>query len=214
MDNRHVDKFDQVDLKRRSIVRKTAVASAALACCSIIPDRWTTPLVEFGTLPAHASTSGLVNALADELQQEGVLNYDPRRPQTPAASSDPQAAAASSEPQAAVASAATQEEMFGYTHKEVAPYAGKIHISGNYYSKYFFSKNGVKYGKSFLLVWSDGKKLNVFDSSYGDGFIIGAGGRKYVAGKPVFKGKDAGYNMEAYAHLGTKPANCTVYYNG
>ena len=74
MDNRHENKIDRVDLKRRSIVRKTAVASAALACCSIIPDRWTTPLVEFGTLPAHASTSGLVNALADELQQEGVID--------------------------------------------------------------------------------------------------------------------------------------------
>ena len=211
MNNRHENKKNQVDLQRRSILRKTVIASAALAGCSIIPDKWTTPLVEFGSLPAHASTSGLLSALVNDFKPDGVASEDPllKNSQATVASAEPQ-----SEVQATVAPAEPQEEMYGYTHKEVAPYAGQIHISGNYYSKYFFSRNGTKYGKSFLLRWSDGKQLYVFDSRYGDGYIIGPGGRKYVAGKPVFKGKDAGHNMEAYAALGTKPRNCTVYYNG
>lgn len=47
-----------IQLTRRTIVRKIAVGSAALACCSVVPAKWTTPLLEFGALPAHATTSG------------------------------------------------------------------------------------------------------------------------------------------------------------
>ncbi|MGW8192848.1 MAG: hypothetical protein ACWGOX_01150 [Desulforhopalus sp.] len=39
-------------------MRKVAVGSAALACCSALPSKWTTPLLEFSSLPAHATTSG------------------------------------------------------------------------------------------------------------------------------------------------------------
>jgi len=42
---------------RRTIVKKMAVGSAALACCSVLPSKWTTPILEFGSLPAHATTS-------------------------------------------------------------------------------------------------------------------------------------------------------------
>lgn len=45
---------------RRSIVKKMAVGSAALACCSALPSKWTTPFLEFGSLPAHATTSATV----------------------------------------------------------------------------------------------------------------------------------------------------------
>jgi hypothetical protein len=49
---------DQLDNGRRSVLRKLAVGAVALAGCSVLPERWTTPLVEFGVLPAHAVTSG------------------------------------------------------------------------------------------------------------------------------------------------------------
>ena len=43
---------------RRSAIRKLAVGAAALAGCSVLPEKWTAPLVEFAFLPAHAATSG------------------------------------------------------------------------------------------------------------------------------------------------------------
>ncbi len=67
---------DQIDQKRRTIVRKIAVGSAALAFCSVLPTKWTTPLVEFGSLPAHATTSGhdteTIN-LSGEIYIDGIL---------------------------------------------------------------------------------------------------------------------------------------------
>lgn len=44
--------------ERRTLIRKLALGTAALAGCSVLPDKWTVPLVEFGVLPAHATTSG------------------------------------------------------------------------------------------------------------------------------------------------------------
>jgi hypothetical protein len=43
---------------RRTVLRKLVVGSAALAGCTLLPEKWLPPLVEFGTLPAHAVTSG------------------------------------------------------------------------------------------------------------------------------------------------------------
>ncbi len=51
---------DQVeDTSRREVIKKIAVGTTVLAGCSVIPTRWTAPLVEFGALPAHATTSAL-----------------------------------------------------------------------------------------------------------------------------------------------------------
>lgn len=44
--------------ERRTVIRKLAVGTAALAGCSLLPEKWTTPILEFGALPAHATTSG------------------------------------------------------------------------------------------------------------------------------------------------------------
>lgn len=46
------------DLGRRTAMRKLAVGAVALAGCSVLPEKWSSPLVEFGSLPAHAATSG------------------------------------------------------------------------------------------------------------------------------------------------------------
>ena len=43
---------------RRQILGKMAAGAAAFAGLSVLPDRWSTPLVEFAILPAHAATSG------------------------------------------------------------------------------------------------------------------------------------------------------------
>ena len=48
----------EVNESRREIIKKIAVGSAAVAGLSVIPDKWTSPLIEFGTLPVHATTSG------------------------------------------------------------------------------------------------------------------------------------------------------------
>ena len=50
--------------ERRTVIRKLALSTAALAGCSLIPDKWTTPIIEFGALPAHATTSGTSQAAA------------------------------------------------------------------------------------------------------------------------------------------------------
>ncbi len=46
------------DNNRRTLLKKLAVGTATVTSFSILPDKWTSPIVEFGTLPAHAITSG------------------------------------------------------------------------------------------------------------------------------------------------------------
>ncbi|CAK8725511.1 Twin-arginine translocation signal domain-containing protein [Candidatus Electrothrix laxa] len=48
------------NISRRTVIRKLAIGSAALAGCSILPEKWTAPILEFGSLPAHATTSGVL----------------------------------------------------------------------------------------------------------------------------------------------------------
>lgn len=55
--------------KRREILKKMAIGSTALAGCSILPEKWMSPLVEFGALPAHATTSALITELAQKYDE-------------------------------------------------------------------------------------------------------------------------------------------------
>ncbi|MGI9536634.1 MAG: hypothetical protein ACR2PB_06175, partial [Desulfocapsaceae bacterium] len=55
------------NVTRRSLVKKMAMGTAALTGCSALPEKWITPFAEFGTLPAHATTSGALEAIIDEL---------------------------------------------------------------------------------------------------------------------------------------------------
>ncbi len=50
---------------RRKVLKKLAVGTVAVAGCSVLPTKWTSPVVEFGALPAHAVTSGTVTAIAE-----------------------------------------------------------------------------------------------------------------------------------------------------
>lgn len=58
--------------QRRKLLKKMAWGTAALAGCSLIPEKWTSPLVEFGALPAHAVTSAVsrVETATQEPRQE------------------------------------------------------------------------------------------------------------------------------------------------
>ena len=47
-----------INQDRRSVLRKLAVGTAVLSGSSILPSKWTIPVLEFGALPAHAVTSG------------------------------------------------------------------------------------------------------------------------------------------------------------
>ncbi len=50
---------------RRKVLKKLAIGTAAVAGCSVLPNKWTSPIVEFGALPAHAVTSGTPVAAAE-----------------------------------------------------------------------------------------------------------------------------------------------------
>lgn len=50
------------DFGRRKAMRKLAVGAVTLAGCSVLPEKWTSPMLEFGSLPAHAATSGSVSS--------------------------------------------------------------------------------------------------------------------------------------------------------
>ena len=51
---------DAVDSGRRKAIRKIAVSVGVLAGCSMLPDKWTRPIIGQILLPAHAATSGSV----------------------------------------------------------------------------------------------------------------------------------------------------------
>jgi len=60
---------------RRKVLKKLAIGTAAVAGCSVLPTKWTSPVVEFGALPAHAVTSGTPVAAAEpagETYEEGL----------------------------------------------------------------------------------------------------------------------------------------------
>ena len=44
---------------RRTVLGKLVVGGVALAGCTLLPEKWLPPFAEFGTLPAHAVTSGV-----------------------------------------------------------------------------------------------------------------------------------------------------------
>lgn len=52
------DKNTPQNNERRKVLKKLAIGTVAVAGCSVLPAKWTSPIVEFGVLPAHAVTSG------------------------------------------------------------------------------------------------------------------------------------------------------------
>jgi len=200
----------QINLRRRTVIRKLVVGSAALACSSAMPSRWTTPLIEFGTLPAHATTSGAVSAIVQELRQAAEQeNVEAQLEPQVQQQVEPQVQ------QQVEPEVQQQEEMYGYQSREEAENVGPIHISGHFPTRFVFNHKGPTYGRQVLIVCDDGQQMQVNDTSRG--FIIGTGNRKYVAGEPYFNHEEGAGKfptMEYYADYGTRPNRCWVYYNG
>jgi hypothetical protein len=176
---------------RRSVIKKMAVGSAALAGCSALPDKWVTPLAEFGALPAHATTSGALEAIIEELSQ-GIEETE---------AAEVQAAAA---PEV--------EDNRGYGNQVTVQNNGaKISIDKIWRDKFVFPKLGPQYGPKLLIVWSDGRELYVPDSKkmtmYG-----GGDERKYQPGGPYSGNNPDIPTMEVYAAIGTHPDSVTLYY--
>lgn len=176
---------------RRSAIRKLAIGTAALAGCSVLPDKWTIPLVEFGTLPAHATTSGLIAEI-----EEAVENETTKIPEDEKTADDP-----------------GSDDMQGYSNKLTIMNTGdKMSCDKILQDKFIFSKLGPQYGKSFLIVWSDGNELDVPDSvsmamnSNQNDF------RKYQPGGPYSNNNPDIPTMEVYAKRGTHPDSVTLYY--
>lgn len=71
---------DLIDRDRRSVLRKMAVGAVAVAGCSMVPEKWTTPLAEFAVLPAHAATSGYAAdppfTKTEVIEKSGVISID------------------------------------------------------------------------------------------------------------------------------------------
>ena len=176
---------------RRSVIKKMAVGSAALAGCSVLPEKWVPPLVEFGALPAHATTSGALEAIIEELSR-GVEEAE---------AAEVQAAAA---PEV--------EDNRGYGNQVTVKNNGaKISIDKILRDKFVFPKLGPQYGPKLLIVWSDGRELYVPDSKrmtmYG-----GGDERKYQPGGPYSGNNPDIPTMEVYAAIGTHPDSVTLYY--
>lgn len=185
-------------VNRRAVIRKMAAGTAVLAGCSVLPDKWVSPLIEFGSLPAHATTSGAVEAIVAELRQ-GISETES------AAATSVQAAPASAE-------ATPVEDMRGYANKITVNNNGaKISIDQILRDKFVFPKLGPQYGPKLLVVWSDGRELSVPDSKnmtmYG-----GNDERKYQPGGPYSGNNPDIPSMEVYAAIGTHPMSVTVYY--
>ena len=176
---------------RRSVIRKMAVGTAALAGCSALPEKWVTPLAEFGALPAHATTSGALEAIIDELSL-GIEETE-----------------AAEEQAAAVPEV---QDNRGYDNQVTIENKGaKVSIDKIWRDKFVFPKLGPQYGPKLLIVWSDGRELYVPDSKkmtmYGSGDE-----RKYQPGGPYSGNNPDIPTMEVYAAMGTHPNSVTLYY--
>lgn len=59
---------------RRTVLRKMAAGAAAVAGCSLLPEKWLPPVAEIGALPAHAVTSGPAASMTESATARGFAN--------------------------------------------------------------------------------------------------------------------------------------------
>jgi hypothetical protein len=182
----------RVNHNRRAVVRKIAVSSAALACCSVIPTKWTRPLIEFGTLPAHATTSSptisdVIKIIEDEIAAANGVTPTEEAAE-PAAANSP------------------------YNKTERIDYSGDISIDKILRRKFASNKVGTEYGKSIKIVFNTGAVMNIPDTSKD----VNVDMRGYRPGGTICSNHDAGEipTMEVYAEPGSRAAYITVHYKG
>ncbi|MCI5221234.1 MAG: hypothetical protein D3924_00770 [Candidatus Electrothrix sp. AR4] len=198
---------DSVNHDRRSVIRKIAVGTAALAGCSVLPEKWTAPFVEFGTLPAHTTTSG-----AEEIPQE-LIDIIEQRENAETAPPAAEETGATREAEAGKPAApAEDDDLRGYENKLTLHDSGALmYCDGVYQHKIVFPQLGPQYGASFLLVWSDGNELFVPNSKSMIMNTSKSDARKYQPGYPYSSNHEI-RTMEVYAKRGTHPDSVTLYY--
>ena len=198
---------EQINQGRRAAIRKIAAGTIALAGCSVLPEKWSTPIIEFGALPAHATTSGL-----EELIEIVEQRYAEETAEaTSQASQEAENSEEQATPEAASPEATDNNESRGYSNKLTLQDSGALmSCDGVLQHKIVFPKLGPQYGSSLLLVWSDGNELSVPDSKH-----MKMNGSDYTKYQPG--GRYSGNNpdiptMEVYAKRGTHPSSVTLYY--
>jgi len=201
---------EQINQGRRSTLRKIAAGTIALAGCSVLPDKWTTPLVEFGSLPAHATTSGLQELveLVEQRYKEGVADEAAQK-----AASSTQETSAPQKAEAAAPETTENNGLRGFSNELTLQDSGAVmYCDGVLQHKIVFPKLGPQYGSSLLLVWSDGNELYVPNSRY----MAMEGNpndfRKYQPGGSYSGNNPDIPTMEVYAKRGTHPSSVTLYY--
>ncbi|CAK8724628.1 hypothetical protein KKHLCK_14570 [Candidatus Electrothrix laxa] len=200
---------EQINQGRRSAIRKIAAGTVALAGCSVLPNKWSTPLVEFGSLPAHATTSGLEELveLVEQYYEEKVTEDSEDTAQEAVSSSE-------EDPEVAVTTEETETgNNRGYSNSLTIQDSGEMmSCDGIWQHKIVFPKLGPEYGSSLLLVWSDGNELSVPDSKS----MAMEGGdndyRKYQPGGSYSGNNPDIPTMEVYAKRDTDPSSVTLYY--
>ncbi|MBE0585959.1 MAG: hypothetical protein IH612_19640 [Desulfofustis sp.] len=173
---------------RRSVVRKLAVGSAAVAGLSVLPGKWVTPLVEFGTLPAHAVTTGSLEGVLEEIKKEVA-------PEVKKATTD----------QAVMDGYATSSGT--YKNSETINKTGDIMIDLVLRSKFVSPKLGPQYGPKMHIVFDSGEELFVPDTSK---HVDTVPGRGYRPGRTLVETP----TMEVYADPGSRATSITIYFNG
>ena len=188
---------EQVDQGRRTAIRKIAAGTVALAGCSMLPEKWSTPLVEFGSLPAHATTSGieeLIELIEERAATESVAEETAASEQVASENKE-------------------NSDLRGFSNKLTMQDSGeRMSCDSIWQHKIVFPKLGPEYGKSLLLVWSDGNELSVPDARRmvmnGDENDF----RKYQPGGGYSGNNPDIPTMEVYAKRGTHPSSVTLYY--
>ncbi len=66
--NRNENAQEATQQNRRAVLRHLVAGTVFVAGYSALPKQWTTPLAEFGILPAHATTSGVVKTSSETKQ--------------------------------------------------------------------------------------------------------------------------------------------------
>ena len=191
---------EQINQDRRAAIRKIAAGTIVLTGCSVLPQKWSTPILEFGALPAHATTSGLEDLI--EIVEQRYIEDAEKTDNTTSQVTE------NSEEQAA-----GNNELRGYSNKLTLQDNGALMSCDSILQhKIVFPKLGPEYGRSLLLVWSDGNELSIPDSSK-----MAMNGnqndyRKYQPGGPYSGNNPDIPTMEVYAKRGTHPDSVTLYY--
>ena len=175
---------------RRLVLKKLAVGTAALAGCSVIPNKWTSPLVEFGALPAHAVTSGAPTAQA------------PVSAPTPAAAptAAPTAAPPAAPPAAPIAPPPAAPEPTQTSRTEQGKYHGRH--NGNR-PTWYLSKKMSSYPAKFMVT-IDG---------CGTTKVTSNNGRRFTSGGVVVKQSDVpGRGMAIVGSANCGSRTCKISY--